>query len=62
MIPKGLLDAEITGNPYTNQPLINQMLHWCNVEIKYEWNTGTFDPGPNVVTTRPQISTSLVQL
>jgi hypothetical protein len=59
MIPNCLLGSWITGNSHTAWPLINQMN--CTGEhnvIRYDQvsNPGSFDPGPNVLTTQLRIA------
>jgi hypothetical protein len=55
MIPKGLLDACITGNPHTNSAFDKPVeLHWwtCGDKvIRYDQDPGFFDPGLNVHST-----------
>jgi hypothetical protein len=49
-IPRGLLGAWIAGNPHTTRPLIKWLY---NLDV----NRDPLIHGPNVLTTRPRIST-----
>jgi hypothetical protein len=59
MIPMCHLGARITGNPHHSVFDKPVKLHWWTYGDKLNWdsNTGSFDPGPNVLTNRPCIST-----